>query len=229
MYCTVYIVKNKVNGKIYIGAHKTENLDDDYMGSGKHLLRSIEKYGKENFEKSYLGIFETPEEMFDLEEKLVNEEFVKNKETYNLKIGGSGGWDHIDREVLYSSDIQSKKSIFCKPDWRKANEKKLLEWCSKGGKVSFEKKKGVHDPNFDKRTFLGKNHTEETKKKISKANANKRLGKNNSQFETKWIKTPDNLKETKINKNELQEWINKGWLPGRKKNCNQSSGKTLEE
>ena len=34
MYYTIYKISNKINGKIYIGSHKTKNLDDGYQRVG---------------------------------------------------------------------------------------------------------------------------------------------------------------------------------------------------
>ena len=88
MFYYLYKITNWFNGKIYIGVHKTEDLNDDYMGSGKLLKAAIEKYGIEYFTKEILQQFESAEEMFEAESQIVNEEFVKNKNTYNLTRGG---------------------------------------------------------------------------------------------------------------------------------------------
>ena len=50
----VYQLINKVNGKIYVGMHATDDMDDGYLGSGKLIRRAVQKYGAENFEKIIL-------------------------------------------------------------------------------------------------------------------------------------------------------------------------------
>ena len=90
-YYTIYKVTNKLNGKFYIGKHQTKKLNDHYYGSGKKLLAAIKKYGKENFSKEILFVFETEQEMNDKEKELITEEFVKRPDTYNVGVGGEGG------------------------------------------------------------------------------------------------------------------------------------------
>ena len=65
----VYKTTNKINGKIYIGVHSTnDNCDDGYIGCGvtkkdkkykvkKGFPAAVRKYGYENFYKEILYEF----------------------------------------------------------------------------------------------------------------------------------------------------------------------------
>lgn len=96
MHYFLYEIRNNLNGKIYVGVHKTEDMDDGYMGSGKVIRAAIEKYGIENFTKTILEEFSTSEEMFAREKEVVSEEFLLRENVYNLRRGGSGGFDYIN-------------------------------------------------------------------------------------------------------------------------------------
>ena len=218
MYYTIYKITNKLDGKFYIGSHRTKKLNDNYMGSGKYLKLAIQKYGIENFEKEILYVFDTPEQMYEKESEIVNEEFLVTENTYNLKVGGFGGWDHQNS----NSEIQRKKCL-------KGNQKQ--KWLSENDpnwKGRFNQKKAASE-TFKKLwkegklkpyDWTGKNHTEESKKKIGSKNSIHQKGKNNSQFGTIWIWCKEEGNK-KIKKEKLQEYIDKGWekkyIPGYKK------------
>ena len=72
MNYTVYKITNLINRKYYIGSHITKNLKDDYMGSGKILIRAINKSGLKNFKKEILYIFDNEKQMFAKEKELIN-------------------------------------------------------------------------------------------------------------------------------------------------------------
>ena len=96
MYYTIYKITNLVNGKIYIGKHETSNLDDGYMGSGKHLRKAIIKYGIQHFHKEIIFFLSCREDMNEKEKELVTEEFVARSDNYNIAPGGNGGWKHVN-------------------------------------------------------------------------------------------------------------------------------------
>ncbi len=92
IYYTVYKITNIINGKFYIGKHKTRNLGDGYFGSGVILKKAIQKYGRKNFMKEILYVFDN-----ELEMNLKEQELVQiNEQTYNVNIGGYGGFDYIN-------------------------------------------------------------------------------------------------------------------------------------
>ncbi len=223
MYYTLYKTTNKINGMIYIGVHKTSDLDDGYMGSGKYLKRAINKYGVENFTKEILEIFENSEEMFDRESVIVDEDFVKDNNTYNLKVGGFGGWDFnndkydvmVDRNIKASKmGVRKLKELYS--DKESTWYYMLREKSSKSAQNQIDK----GEDGFAKsalgsnKTFSGKHHTEESitqMKETHKKNKHAQ-GIKNSQYGSMWIYSLELKENKKVPKGDIPF----GWLKGRK-------------
>ena len=160
----VYKITNVINGKFYIGAHEGE-IDDNYWGSGKAIKAAIKKHGIENFKKEVLQYFETREGAYEFEKGIVTPELIESRTSYNLNVGGKGGWYHID--------LSGDKNPMKRPDVAK--------------KVSEGIKKSMTDEERQKRSErmkqmradgivvkpTGWKHSEESKKKMSDANKGK--------------------------------------------------------
>lgn len=103
---TVYKTINIVNGRYYIGAHKTDNLEDTYLGSGLAIKRAIKFYGRDKFIKEILTVVNTEQEMYDIERQLVDEH-ISDPLCYNLMEGGIGGFTHINKHRhLYTNPMK---------------------------------------------------------------------------------------------------------------------------
>lgn len=93
MYYIIYKTINLVNGKYYIGHHRTDKLDDGYLGSGVALKNAIKKYGKDAFTRVILEYCSDEESMWERENALVDKD---DPLSYNMTDGGRGGWGHVD-------------------------------------------------------------------------------------------------------------------------------------
>lgn len=74
MYYYTYKITNTINDKIYIGVHQTNDVHDDYMGSGKYLKHSQNKHGIENFKKEILEYFNNSTDMYNIAQSIIDSE-----------------------------------------------------------------------------------------------------------------------------------------------------------
>lgn len=207
-YHYIYKTTNLLNGKYYIGMHSSHSLNDGYMGSGKRLRYSINKYGSENHQVEILEYLNSRGELKEREKEIVNFNEISKKECMNLKIGGEGGNIGPNGEV-YGGD-RCKAAI----EWIRnpKNRKKLQEITRKSGLKQWSNRTEKEKDKFiqDKLTFRDLKHSQETKEKIGEKSSLNQKGKKNSQFGSRWI---TNGKENK--KIKKKQYIESGWKLGR--------------
>jgi hypothetical protein len=205
MYHILYKTTNIVNGKYYIGVHSTNNLDDGYLGSGIYLLNSISKYGKKNFKREILESFESREELFEREKHIVNEDLRKDRLCMNLKNGGEG----LDLEASSLGGKALWKRYYSDEQLKNQMSKCFSETIKRNHRL------GKMNTNNNHRR-LGHKNSKEMNSKIGKANSIKQKGEGNSQFGTCWIYNLELEKNKSIKKSELQNFLDQGWIKGRK-------------
>lgn len=211
-YHYIYKTTCKVNNKFYVGMHSTDNLDDGYIGSGKRLWNSIRKHGKENFEVEILEFFDSREDLRKREEMLVNEDLIQDPLCMNLQTGGGGGFINEAHQLKCSlagtqAAAKSGKNQM-QLRWLWKNDE---EWAKRH---SMNKSKALTGKDNGK--WTGRKHTEETKNKMRYSHKNQGVGQANSQFGMKWIYNEYEKKSIKVHKDELQSWLDQGWILGRK-------------
>lgn len=169
-----------INNKYYIGAHSTNNLNDGYLGSGKLILRSIIKYGKENHIRDILYSLDSKDSMYSKERDIVNKDLLSDNLCMNLKEGGFGGF--------------SENCLFANKEASSIRMKKMHEL----GKINY-KSRSKRPP-----------HSEETKQKMKLSSIEPSLGEKNSQFGTCWVNDKISTKKIKLdelNKHLELGWI----------------------
>ena len=208
----IYKITNEINGKIYIGKHSTDNLNDGYMGSGVVLRQAIKKYGLENFTKEILEFCYKEVELNDLEKHYIDKYKSTNSNIgYNLTKGGDGtlGLTPWLKGKHLSDEIKKKMS-----EAKKGKHYIKMSEAKKGRHLSDEHKrklselgKGRHHSEESRRKMSelgkGRHHSEETKKKLSESKKGKPITK------LKWLTPNGDIKEMSIqHRNQWHpDWI----------------------
>ncbi len=203
MYYTIYRITNIINNMIYVGAHQTIDLNDDYMGSGDRIKRAVKKYGVDNFQKQYISFHLDLDDMFGAESVIVNEEFIQREDTYNITLGGKFG-DPVKAGKV-SGNLHRR---------RLKEDKEYAENFSERSSIIM--KLNNEQGKMNSRGFLGKKHTNKTILQMKESHKGKHSGSKNSQYGTMWIYSTMEKMSRKIKKEEFLEWEIKGWLKGRK-------------
>ena len=185
-YNYIYLITNKINSKIYIGKHSTDNLDDGYMGSGKLISKAIQKYGIENFTKEYLAFCDIEETLNYLERFYIKNYKAKDKEIgYNLADGGDGCNYWLGRHR--TEETKKKISVNARNYQTEETRIKISNSCKgmqnrKGSKVTDQTKQKMRVAHLNKKY---KPMSEEGKQNIREAIKGKHRIYENEEH-TKW-------------------------------------------
>lgn len=88
----VYITKNLINNKKYIG--KDEKNDPNYLGSGTLFMEAIQQFGRENFKKEILEYCENDQILREREIYWIDYFDAVNSDDYYNLVRISGGWNN---------------------------------------------------------------------------------------------------------------------------------------
>lgn len=202
-----YKTTNTKNGKYYIGCHSSETPDDRYLGSGVLLVKAIEKYGRENFERVILEFYDSRELMWEGERRLI--EVCKfDPNCYNLMPGGRGGWEHVNSKGLNlgANNVMVRDSsarqlvLDARKHWKESNPELA-------NRIALENLQKAIQTNTGKKR---PNHSEFMTRQLRKQwqeNKEKMRDRLSSQFE---IISPDG---SKFVTNRLQDWCMSHNLP----------------
>lgn len=203
----IYIITCNVNNKRYIG-RKTSSifLGEKYLGSGLHVKRAVQKYGKENFTIQLLEECETVEELIERETfwiKYFNA--VKSENFYNHSPGGY-------HEGFLPGDLNIAKSDRS----RRINSEKHLG--KKMSKEFSEKQRQIHlgKPSG----MLGKKHTERFKAEQSERTRERNLARDSEIYKrvsesAKGNKMMNNGKNChRVHPEDFERFLQEGWVFG---------------
>lgn len=241
MHYIIYQITNTINGKIYIGKHQTDNINDGYFGSGIALQRAINEHGKNAFLKEILHVFSTADEMDAKEKELVTEEFVARKDTYNLGVGGKGGPQfkgrrHSEETKQLLRELRTQYppiTAEARLKISEANRRRIISDDTKR-KISKRAKERYADPNYLNGTHVSaKKRISETMKNLYASGEHKvtvydrtditrsktsatMVAKYRERYKNLvWVKNNTTGDCLRIDQGQLDEYIANGYVRGR--------------
>jgi len=189
----LYKITDQSSGRYYYGKHNgttQQSSGQKYWGSGKLIRKLVSKYGTDNLTYEVLCI-STPEYILDLESKIVTQQLLEDKLCLNLCVGGFGG--PMQSEELRKAHSQRMKGRMVgdlnpskredvraklrgRGSWNAGMQYHIVDGVRVDGKKPAEVKEpwdrsGINNP------FYGKEHSTETKKKISENNLGRKMSK----------------------------------------------------
>lgn len=224
----IYMIKNIINGKIYIGqsidvnkrinSHKY-TLRNNKCGS-RHLQNSWNKHGGKSFIFSIIGRVDEHKKLTNLEQKYTDFYKSNNKSYgYNERIA-------VDTNLgrKYSKEMRKKISKIHKGKKLSDEQKNFISKFMKGNKYSL----GIHPSEKTRKKFSelnkakiigfhGRHHSEESREKISKAKKGQKSWNKELPSEQQPFYGLKHSKETKKKMSESAKLGGTGkWLKGRK-------------
>jgi hypothetical protein len=207
-------ISEENNYNIIIGGKQFLTLDTilvkDKNGSCFRVHKNDERYLSGELESLLKGLF--------LSRNKDNKFFMINKFDERYLSGELVG---VTKDKVIVKDKNNKKFIVDKNDERYLNGE--LTSLSKGQFTLKDKFGNYFTTNKNDERYLSgelshlwtnKKHTEDSKRKIGEKNSINQKGENNSQFGTCWITKQGENK--KIKNEELENYLNDGWIKGRK-------------
>ena len=207
IYHYIYKTTCKVTRKFYIGMHSTSNLEDGYLGSGKILKRSLNKYGPENHSKEILEFLPDRNQLKEREKNLIDEDLLHENLCMNIQFGGHGGG------VLNTVNVKDK-------DGNRFRVNKEDPRYLSGELVGVNKGRNVNSKENNPR--FGKKLTDKERDSVSKSNLAfaKEKGKaklkeveeleENSNI-VLLIRSSDGKIKKRIRYKFIKKWLNEGW------------------
>lgn len=203
MYGYIYETTNLINGKKYIGQHKSEKFDRNYYGSGKILKQAIDKYKFENFSVKLIEKCNSQEELNEREIYwIAYYNAAKDENYYNIGAGGTS-WNNS----FNYRPKEERSIIISKANRERFKDPKERYKCGngrRGCKLTLEQKaklglSGKLHPMY------GKHHTEEAKNKNRQAHLGKKLSTETKRKISQSNKGKHNRKLSDLEKNNISK------------------------